>query len=145
MATRSQMQSNWEFVPHHLPDTSLREQLLLNSRVYDTHALMAAEVRAVVVARTTWSGPTPIDLSTLAKDTVCHECGKKGHFARDCWHQNGNKGCGKRKEGKKGRKGQGKGAKPKEVTPSRKVCHNCGGARSVTMYVNVRRGKKQAM
>ena len=31
-------------VLHHLPDTSLREHLLLNSRVYDTYALMAAEV-----------------------------------------------------------------------------------------------------
>ena len=96
-------------VLHHLPDTSLREQLLLNSRVYDTFALMAAEVRAVVMARTTWSGPTPIDLSILAKDAVCHVCGKKGHFAKDCWYQT-NKGNG---QGKKGKKGRGKGKKTK--------------------------------
>ena len=43
-------------VLHHMPDAPLREHMLLNSRVYDTYALMAAEVRAV--ARTTWSGPT---------------------------------------------------------------------------------------
>ena len=88
-------------VLHHLPETSLRERLLLTSRVYDTYALMAAEVRAVVMARTTWSGPTPMDLSILAKDAVCHVCGKKGHFARDCWHQSG-RGSGKGKKGKKG-------------------------------------------
>ena len=22
------------------------------------------------------------------KDTVCYNCNKKGHFARDCWHRN---------------------------------------------------------
>ena len=111
-------------VLHHLPDTSLRDHLLLNSRMYDTYALMAAEVRAVVMARTTWSGPTPMDLSILAKDAVCHVCGKKGHFTRDCWHQSGNKGSGK---GKKGKKGQGKGTKPKDGNVKQKgACHNCG-------------------
>ena len=88
-------------VLHHLPDASLREHLLLNSRVHDTYALMAAEVRTVAMARTTWSGPTPMDPSILAKDAVCHVCGKKGHFAKDCWHQSGNKGSGKGKKGKK--------------------------------------------
>ena len=126
---------------HHLPDTSLREHLLLNSRVYDTYALMAAEVRAVVMARTTWSGPTPMDSSILAKDAVCHVCGKKGHFAKDCWHQSGNKGSGKGKKGKKGKKGQGKAQNPRMVTPSRKVLA-ITVARSVTLHVNVRRKKR---
>ena len=74
-------------VLHHLPDASLREHLLLNSRVYDTYALMAAEIRTVAMARTTWSGPTPTDLSMLAKDAFCHVCAKKGRFAKDCWYQ----------------------------------------------------------
>ena len=88
---------------------------------------MAAEVRAVVMARTTWSGPTAMDWSILAKDAVCHVCGKKGHFARDCWHQSGNKGSGKGKKGKKGKKGQGKGTKPKDGDTKQKgACHNCG-------------------
>ena len=77
----------------HLPDASLRAHLLLNSRVYDTYALMAAEIRTVAMARTTFSGPAPVDLSILAKDAVCDVCGKKGHFAKDCWYQT-NKGSG---------------------------------------------------
>ena len=111
-------------VLHHLPDASLREHLLLNSRVYGTYALMAAEVRAVAMARTTWSGPTPMGLSILAKDAVCHVCGKKGHFAKDCWHQSGKKVSG---EGKKGKKGKGKGTKPKDGDAKQKgACQNCG-------------------
>ena len=90
-------------VLHHLPDASLREHLLLNSRVYDTYALMAAEIRTVAMARMTWSGPTPMDLSILAKDAVCQVCGKKGHFAMVCWYQT-NTGSGKGKKGEKGKK-----------------------------------------
>ena len=41
-------------VLHHLPDASLRGHLLLNSRVYDTYALMAAEMQTVAMARMTW-------------------------------------------------------------------------------------------
>ena len=65
-----------------------------------------------------------MDLSILAKDAVCHVCGKKGHFAKDCWHQSGNKGSGK---GKKGKEGQGKYTKPKDGDAKQKgACHNCG-------------------
>ena len=75
---------------------------------------------------TTWSGPTPMDLSTLAKDAACHVCGK-GHFAKDCWHQSGNRGSGKGQKGKKGKKSQGKGTKPKDGDAKKKgACHNCG-------------------
>ena len=47
--------------------------------------LVAAEVRTVAMARTTCSGPTPMDLGILAKEAVCHVCGKGGYFAKDCW------------------------------------------------------------
>ena len=107
---------------HHLPDASFRERLLLNSRVYGTCALMAAEIRTVAMARTTWSGPTPLHLSILAKDVVCHVCAKKGHVAKDCWYQTNN-GSGK---GKKGKTGQGKGTKLKDGDIKKKgACHNC--------------------
>ena len=109
-------------VLHHLPDASLREHLLLNSQVYDTYALMAAEIRTVAMARMTWSGPTPLDRSILAKDAVCHVCGKEGHVARDCWYQT-NTGSGKGKTGEKGKKG----TKPKDGDAKKKgACHNCG-------------------
>ena len=109
-------------VLHHLPDASLREHLLLNSQSYSTYTLMAAEIRTVVMARTTWSGPTPMDVSVLAKDAICHVCSKRGHFAKDCWYQS-NKGGGK---GKKGKKGKGKGNKHKDGDNKKKgTCHNC--------------------
>ena len=77
-----------------------------------------------------------MDLSILAKDAVCHVCGKKGHFAKDCWHQSGNKGSGK---GKKGKKGQGKGTKPKDGN-AKQIATTV--ARSVTLHVIVRRSKQ---
>ena len=106
-------------VLHHLPDASLREHLLLNSRAYDKYDLMAAEIRTVAMARTTWSGPTPTDLSILAKDAVCHVCGKKGHFARDCWHQ-ANKDVGKERRARKARKDKGKARNTRKPTTRRK-------------------------
>ena len=126
VVTRSPMQSSLGVVHHHLPDASSREHLLLNSRVCDAYALMAAAIRTVAMARTTWSGPSPIDLSILAKDAVCQVCAKKGHFAQDCWYQ-ANEGSGKGKKGKTGKKGQGKGTKPKDGDTKKKgACHNCG-------------------
>ena len=111
---------------HHLPDASLREHLLLNSRVCDTYALMAAEIRTVAVARTTWSGPTPMDLSTLAKD------------AKDCWCQT-NKESGK---GKKGQKVQGKGTKRKDGDAKKKgACRDCG---EVGHFADERPKKKES-
>ena len=49
-------------VLRHLPDAALREHWLLNSQSYDKYSLMAAETRSVAMARTTWSGPVPVDL-----------------------------------------------------------------------------------
>ena len=64
-----------------------------------------------------------MDLSILAKDAVCHVCGKKGHFAKDCWYQT-NEGSEK---GKKGKKGQGKGTKPKDGDAKKKGARRtCG-------------------
>ena len=124
-------------VLHHLPDASLQEHLLLNSRAYDTYILMAAEIRTVAMARTTWSGPTPMVLSILGKDAVCHVCSKKGHFAKDCWYQT-NKGSEKGKKGKKGTK------KPRVVTLGRKVLATIA-MRLVILRKGVRRRKSQTM
>ena len=84
-------------VLYHLPDASLQGHPLLNSRTYNECDLVAAEVRTVAMARTTCSGPTPMDLGILAKEAVCHVCGNGGCFAKDCWYQAG-------KESEKGTK-----------------------------------------
>ena len=51
------MQSNWEVVLRHLPDASLREDLLLNSRSYDKYILTAAETRTAAGHGTATSAP----------------------------------------------------------------------------------------
>ena len=103
-----------------LPDTSLREHLLLNSRVYDTYALMAAEVRAVVMARTTWSGQGCC-LSRVREE------GCEGLLAS-------------KRQPRKARKAKEKAQNTRMVTPSRKM-HAITVARLVTLHVNVRRKK----
>ena len=95
------------------------------------------------MARTTWSDPTPMDLSILAKDAVCHVCGKKVHFAKDCWHHSGKKGVEKERKARKAREAKGKAQNPRMVTPSRKMLAITES--SVTSHANVRRSKKQAM
>ena len=96
---------------HHLPDASLRGHPLLNSRTCNEYDLVAAEVRTIAMAKTTCSGPTPMDLGILAKEAVCHVCGK-GYFARDCWYQPG--------------KESEKGTKPKDSDNKKNgAWHNC--------------------
>ena len=55
---------------HHLPDASLREHLLLNSRSYDTYILMAAEIRTVCHGRNDVVRPIT-DGSECARDGCC--------------------------------------------------------------------------
>ena len=96
----------------HLPDASLRGHPLLNSRTCNEYDLVAAEVRTVAMARTTCSGPTPMDLGTLSKEAVGNVCEKGGYFARDCWYQ-----AGKESE---------KGTKPKDSdNKNNGAGHNC--------------------
>ena len=57
----------------------------------------------------------------VTKDTVCYNCNKKGHFARDCWASKGDKDA---KDHPDGGKAKGK-AKPKpksgsKITPKEK-------------------------
>ena len=116
---------NSRAVLRHLPDASLREHLLLNSQSNDKNSLMAAEIRSVAMARTTWSGPVPMDLSVLAQDTVCNVCSKKGHFARDCWYKPA-RVVEKEKKGQMDKKRQGKGTTSRDGDNKKKgPCHNC--------------------
>ena len=82
---------------HHLPDASHRGHPLLNSRTCNEYDLVPAEIRTAATARTTCTGLTPMDLGILAKEAVCHVCGKGGYFTTDCWCQAG-------KESEKGTK-----------------------------------------
>ena len=49
----------------HLPDASVREHLLMNSRAHDKWILMAAEIQTVAMARTTWLHTWPTCRSEL--------------------------------------------------------------------------------
>ena len=71
---------------------------------------MAAEIRTVAMATKTRLRPSPMDLSALAKDAVCHVCSKQGHVAKDCWYKTKKEGG----KGQKGKKSQRKGTKPKD-------------------------------
>ena len=111
-------------VRYHLPDASLREHLLLNSRVYDTYALMAHEVRAVAMARTIWPGPTPMDLRHAREECCLSPVREEGSLREGLLAS------------------ERKGTKPRMVTPSKKVLA-ITVARSVTLHANVRRKKSK--
>ena len=90
-------------VLHHLPDTSLREHLHLNSRVYDAVCHMCG--KKGYIARDCWhhngnkgsgkgkkgrKGKKGQGKGTKRKDGdakqkgACHNCNEVGHFAREC-------------------------------------------------------------
>ena len=81
------------------------------------------------MARTTCTGLTPMDLGILAKDAVCHVCGKGGYIATDCWYQ-----AGKESE---------KGPKPKDSDNKKNGAWD-NASKLVTMRGIVRRRKSQA-
>ena len=87
-----------------------------------------------------------MDLSILAKDVVCHVCGRRVTSRRIVGIRAATAGVEKERKAskaRKARKAKGKAQNPRMVTPSRKVLA-ITVARSVTLHVNVRRNKKQA-
>jgi hypothetical protein len=72
-----------------------------------------------------------IDHVQNSKNDKCFECGKKEHWAKDCWSKEGNnqpeqKGKDSKNEGKPkrfGNKNQGKPQEPKRRTPGELRAH----------------------
>eukprot|EP00971_Amphidinium_carterae_P074239 1467091-Amphidinium_carterae.2 len=114
-----------------LPESTIKQHLLLNIDRFDTYVKVQEEITAVIRAqKSAASSSTPMDLGAFqakgslgkgmgrggkggqnpTQDIVCSMCGKRGHLKRDCWHNNdkGNKGKGKSKD-KNGKGGGGKG------------------------------------
>ena len=126
---------------HHLPDASLRERLLLNSRVYDTCALMAAEIRIVAMARTTWSG-SDATASEHTREGCCLSCVREERtLCERLLVSKPTTGVGK---ARKARQAKGKPQHSRMVTSRRKVLATTA-MRLVISRVNVRRRKSQTL
>ena len=68
-----------------------------------------------------------MDLSILAKDAVCHVCGKKVTSRGIVGTRAATKGVEKERQARQSKKGQGTGTKPKDGdTKQKDACHNCG-------------------
>ena len=103
----------------HVPDDALREHLLLHSQSYDKYSLMAADIRSVAMARTTWSGPVPMDLRVLAKDTFATCAGREVTLRETV----GTKPAGvveKERKARRAREVKQRAPHPKMETPRRK-------------------------
>ena len=62
--------------------SSIKEYLLLSAGKCDSWSNFIREVEAFEHAKKTISAPTPMEID--ACQTVCHNCGKYGHTAKEC-------------------------------------------------------------
>ena len=88
----------------------LQDHLMLNSGRYENYEGMRAEIVEVLRAQRHMakpgavqsSGSIPMEVGAIAnqsgkidkRDVQCHACGKKGHYARECWTATGAGGAG---------------------------------------------------
>ena len=108
---------------------ALREHLLLHSERCDSYEEFRNEVDTIAKARAAHLlEPTPMELGAAGKGkgkdgkqpVVCHNCGKVGHKASDCW-QRDQKGPGKGRG-----RGKGRGKSQNAQQPEKRKCFKCG-------------------
>ena len=100
-----------------LPQGSLATHMLMNADKHENWQGFRDELLNIRRAQmvTNPNGAAPMDIGALGKkggqkgttslkDIVCRKCGKKGHYARDCW--SGQPGGGKKGD-QKGKNGKG--------------------------------------
>lgn len=102
-----------------------RSHLAMRTCIWEAVVGLAASAPSILAGAATTGSSNDMDVDAIGKgrgkDVKCHNCGKSGHYQRDCWFDPTNKGKGKCSGKSKG-KGKGGGSGSEKFAGK---CNHC--------------------